>query len=124
MPPVPLFSSSTPPADSAAVQIDIADGDGKTFSQLSRLLPGSRGKPCSPSTLWRWATEGIALPGGGRSYLEVARLGCRWYSSRAALLRFMAQQNQHAGTPAPAEASAQREKQVADAERQLRAAGV
>jgi hypothetical protein len=124
MPPVPDFSATATPADASAVIEEIGAGHGITIGQAARLLPGSRGRPCNPATLYRWAAEGIALPGGGRAFLEVARVGCRWHTSKAAVLRFLRAQNPHASTPAPAESSSKRERQIGEAEGRLRAAGV
>src|SRR5262245_19483557 len=82
-----------PGPDSPQVVAEVAAGKGKSLAQAARSLPGARGKPCSPSTLWRWACHGVKLPTGGRVYLELARLGCRWFTTEAAILRFLGAQN-------------------------------
>jgi hypothetical protein len=97
-----LFMSGSTPPDSTQVAEEIARGEGLTLAQAARCLPQSRNdKPVSPSTLWRWAHSGVKLADGTRVRLEVARLGCRWLTSRAALVRFLQAQNPAADVPQP-----------------------
>jgi hypothetical protein len=63
------------------------------LAEAARRLPSyRRGSPVSPSTLWRWITDGVKLPGGQMVRLEAARLGGRWLTSVEALARFAAAQ--------------------------------
>jgi Protein of unknown function (DUF1580) len=64
--------------------IDIANEDIMTFSQAAEWLPRRRkGRKVAASTLWRWASVGIA---GIR--LEVIFVGASRCTSKAALQRF------------------------------------
>src|SRR5262245_33539402 len=93
--------------DSRQVIAEIGLGEGLSLAQAARGLPRSRGdRPVHPSTLWRWATEGVRTAGGDRVRLEVARLGCRWTTSKPALQRFLARLNNV--TPAEESATARR----------------
>lgn len=71
------------------------------LSVLAALAGTVRGRRRSPRTLTRWVTEGV------RGFvLEAYHDGTRWYSSRAALARFLAVLTQCAEeaverTPAP-----------------------
>lgn len=77
-------------AESSRVYAEIANGEGQSLSEIARTIPTSRrGGRCSPATVWRWARDGVVLPSGERLYLEVARLGCRWLTSSAAVTRFL-----------------------------------
>ncbi len=50
-----------------------------TVSQLSRLLPGSRGaKYVTPSTVTRWITDGCPARSGEVVKLKAVRIGHRW----------------------------------------------
>jgi hypothetical protein len=63
------------------------------LAQAARRLPPFRqGKPINPSTIFRWITEGVNVPGGLRVRLEAVRLGGRWLTSAEALERFAARQ--------------------------------
>jgi Protein of unknown function (DUF1580) len=58
------------------------------------------GRPCHPSTIARWATNGIRLPNGHILKLEVLRCGNTFRTLRAALRRFLeAQQDTTAIDP-------------------------
>jgi hypothetical protein len=66
--------------------IDPLDPDVVSLAQAARLLPALRGgRPVAPSTLWRWASSGLA---GVR--LPIARIGGTAVTTRAALRRFLA----------------------------------
>ena len=62
-------------------------------SALAELLGSFReGKPTHPRTITRWMLTGVELPDGRRLKLEHVRAGARLLSSRAALTRFLAAQ--------------------------------
>jgi len=80
--------------DSEAVIREITAGEGLSLAQAARVIPPTRqNRPVHPSTLWRWATDGVKAGGGQRVYLEVAWVGCRWVTSRPALERFLVRLN-------------------------------
>jgi hypothetical protein len=87
---------------------EVTRGEGLTLPDLARALPSSRGKGrLNPSTIYRWATSGIRLPSGGHLQLEALKLGKWLLSSRAALERFLATQQEVApDQAAPAAATA------------------
>jgi hypothetical protein len=95
---------ATAPAAST-VQAEVLAGEGLSLSAAARLLPPMRnGRPVNPATLWRWARDGSVAPGGRRVFLEVARLGRGWVTTRSALRRYldaMSQQPTHPQRPAP-----------------------
>ena len=65
-------------------------GDALTLSQAARLIPAHRGEGrASPSCIWRWMRFGYRLPSGDVVKLEAARIGGRWLTTTAALMRFM-----------------------------------
>jgi hypothetical protein len=69
-----------------SVSIDPLSPDTLTLAQAARLLPSLRGgRPVHPSTLWRWASNGIA---GVR--LPIIRIGGTACTTRDALRRFLA----------------------------------
>jgi hypothetical protein len=80
---------------------EIAAGQGITFGQGARRVPASRGQGTAPSTLFRWARDGVLTPDGRRVRLEAARCGSRWLTTEAALRRFLEEQQ-----PLPAQADA------------------
>lgn len=56
-----------------------------TFSQAAKMLPRRRsGRPCSPSTLWRWHKKGL---GGVR--LAAWPVGSTWCTTTSALQDFL-----------------------------------
>jgi hypothetical protein len=82
------------------------------LGEACRLLPI---KP-SPATLWRWRTKGVRA-GNQRIWLECVRVGGRWYTTRAAMARFISQQTA-AATPIddePRERSALTERKLDEA---------
>jgi hypothetical protein len=88
--------------DSACVVQEILSGEGLSLAEAARLLPhGRRDAPTSPSCLWRWARRGVAGPAGIRIFLETARLGCRTFTSKAALGRFLTALNPPPAPPSP-----------------------
>lgn len=56
-----------------------------TFAQAARLLPRRRnGRPCSPSTLWRWHRNGL-----DGVFLAAWRVGATWCTTEAAIQEFV-----------------------------------
>jgi hypothetical protein len=87
-----------------------------SMSQAARRLPRLRAdRPVSPSTLWRWATNGLR---GTR--LEIIRVGGTTCTSVEALGRFFTALN----GDRPRETPAGRERHDAAVERQLAERGV
>jgi hypothetical protein len=85
----------------STVLTEIVAGLGLSFSQAARRFPSARrGRPVHSSCVWRWAREGVRLPGGRVVRLECAKVSGRWLTSEPALERFIAAQ-----TPTPDMAS-------------------
>lgn len=81
----------------------------------------------STQACWRWATKGVALPGGQVVKLEVLRLAGRYLTSWAAFERFVASQQSvesAAPLPAPARSPGRRDKSSRKAEQVLEKAGL
>jgi hypothetical protein len=116
--------------DCPAVARELLDGLGVSFSQAARLIPAGRGgRPTSPATLWRWAQTGCRGADGQRVRLEVARVGCRWLTSRPALERFLARLNGQqlpppASPPRRGDRSARRQAEIARARAEAARLGV
>ena len=85
-----------------------------TLSEASRLIPG---RP-STTTLWRWRIKGVR----GR-VLESVTVGGKTYTSREAIERF-AEQGGSACPSSTVRSPAARERAIAQAERELREAGI
>jgi hypothetical protein len=104
------------------VVTEILNGDALTLAAGARTLPPHRGESVAPSTLWRWHRKGVKTPDGRRVHLEMARVGGKWVTSRAALARFIS-----ASTPgiptdnAPPPRSRTAKRRQSDAERAGRA---
>lgn len=61
-----------------------------SFSQAATRFPAHRGRNgCSPSCVFRWATQGVLLPDGHRLRLEAIKLASRWLTSEQAVTRFI-----------------------------------
>jgi hypothetical protein len=122
-----ITSPSTP--DAQAVIEEALAGDVISLAQVARKLSAEDAGTTAPSTVWRWGTRGVRAPDGRTVRLEVARVGCRWVTSLAALKRFLLALNptaSRAPDPAPAadtaEATARRRQaEVEQAEADLRA---
>jgi hypothetical protein len=64
-----------------------------SFAQAARLIPPSRrGRPVSPSCLWRWHRSGVKTPDGRTVRLEAVWLVNRLVTSEEAVRRFIAAQ--------------------------------
>lgn len=79
------MSTSTP-----QIITEIVNGDALGMSAAARLISGRRGgsRAC-PSTIWRWMNEGSRSAEGQIVKLEAARVGGHWFTSKAALTRFI-----------------------------------
>lgn len=105
--------------------IDLANEQVITFTEAARLMPPRRqGRRVHLATIWRWAQHGIR---GIR--LETICCGGTRMTSREALQRFcdaLTAQDSPGAPPAPptTRLSAARRKQVAQAQRELAAAGI
>ena len=70
------------------------------MSETARLLGTFRGgRPCHPSTPTRWCLDGVKLLDGRVLRLEHYRTAGRLMTSRAALVRFLAAQQQPVDVP-------------------------
>lgn len=91
-------SAATPPLDttlttehpSARVAREVAAGDVLTASQAARRRPAHRGKRGWGSTTWRHIVYGVKRWDGQIIRLEAVRVGRKWVTSEAALIRFWA----------------------------------
>lgn len=91
------------------------------LSVAARQVPNRNGgRGICAATIWRWAQRGLK---GVR--LETVMVGGLRMTSVEALGRFFAASTAAAdGTPLPARTSAQRERAIAAAEKELAAAGI
>lgn len=99
-----------------------------SLTAASKILPAIDGKRISTCSLWRWCRRGIR-----GTTLEYVRIGHRICTSAEAIGRFvnrLAQADSIPLTPTPPPAAprkrtdAQRRKDIAAAERTLKAAGI
>jgi hypothetical protein len=93
-------------------------------SAVARTVASPRGKGhLHPATHLRWIQRGIERSDGVRIRLEGRKIGQGWYTSEAALERFMAELN---GAPpeAPARTSAHHNRAAERAGKQLENMGV
>jgi hypothetical protein len=87
---MPDFVSTANPTD--AITRLIEEGS-IGLSQAARLVGTFReGKPTHPGTVGRWILKGIVLPDGRRLKLEGYRLNGRLCTTKAAIIRFIAAQ--------------------------------
>ena len=64
-----------------------------SLAQAARMQsPGRRGRPVSPSTIFRWIHDGVKTSACGIIRLEGCRMGGRWLTSIEALERFASRQ--------------------------------
>jgi hypothetical protein len=87
---------------------EIVSGDGLSLSHAARTIATGSDTHADPSTIWRWARKGYKLENGEVIFLEVAKLGGKWLTSKAALTRFLesvtaasTQQDQNTSPPVP-----------------------
>jgi len=67
--------------------------------EVPKLLQlGRDGKKPHRALAWRWAHYGVKSPGGGKVRLEAIRVGKRWMTSRAAVIRFLSRTNPEGST--------------------------
>lgn len=107
------------------VLAEILNGDVLSLPAAAKQLPSPRGAGrANPSTVWRWITTG-SRAGGRTVKLEAARLGSSWFTSRAAIARFMESLTPGATTPAAPRAptKAARRRAGEAAAKRLQAAG-
>ena len=116
------------PRSDRQILTEIVEGDHLSFAQAAKRVPasGNREGTACPSTVWRWYHVGAKAPDGTVVHLEAAKVGGRWVTSLAALLRFLERLN--ADTPAPvvpipARSESKRRKAVDAATKKLEAAG-
>jgi hypothetical protein len=112
---------------SASERIDrILTEDPLGMSAAARLLGSFRNsRGCHPSTLVRWCQPGVRLPDGRRLRLEHIRVSGRLMTSRAALLRFLAaQQDPTFDEIDPPRTPAQRRRDGEQAKQNLASMGV
>jgi len=82
------MSVASPPLNQILAEIDA--GQGLSLQALAKLVPAYRGDgTANKATVWRWVTTGTRRPDGTVVRLEAVRLGSRWLSTRAALLRYV-----------------------------------
>jgi hypothetical protein len=115
--------------DCPTVVREILDGLGLSFSAARKVIPpGRNDKLANPSTFWRWARHGVSATDGTIVKLEVARVGCRWATSRPALERFLARLNANPEPEAPqappSAAKGKRAREVASAQAELGRLGI
>ena len=98
---MPAEPANGSPILSALVERLTAEGL-VSMTAIARMLGELRGRrPVHPSTPYRWATKGVRTKDGRVVKLEHITLAGRPVSSRAALLRFLAAQQEIAdSTPA------------------------
>jgi hypothetical protein len=97
------------------------------MSQAARLLGTfRRGRACHPSTVVRWCKPGVRLPDGRRLRLEHVKVAGRLMTSRPALLRFLAAQQDPSSCPEvkPPRTLSERRRALTVAETALDAIGV
>lgn len=89
---------------------------------------GRRGQQVHPSTLLRWITRGARSRSGRRVRLAGTRLGTTWYTSAAAVQKFMSELSELSGGESDEAASPrtpnQRRRASELAERELAEAGI
>src|SRR5262245_25487625 len=76
-----------------------------SLAAAARMIPPHRGSRTAPSTVFRWLTRGVRLPGGQILRLEGLRLADRWLTTCEAVQRFLVAQHEahglHASNPGP-----------------------
>jgi Protein of unknown function (DUF1580) len=84
------------PVSTTTVISEIADGKGLSLAQAAKRFSSYRGnRPCNPSTVFRWVSNGVVTRNGQRVRLEPARLNGRYLTTAAAIARFISAQTLH-----------------------------
>ncbi len=114
--------------------IDVLNDEGLlTLSEAARSLPRIGDKRPHASTIWRWCRLGIKSRSGRRIRLEHVRVGARVFTTADAINDFVAavaeaDREAFDSQPAPPvnkpRTSKQRERAIAQAERELAGAGL
>ena len=74
----------------STIATEVLSGSGLSLAQAARRFPPFRNnKPIAPSTVFRWISSGVRLPGGTRIRLEAVRLGGRYLVSEESIVRFI-----------------------------------
>jgi len=102
---------------------EVRNGDGLSPSSVARTFSERGGRPgVHPTTIFRWMTKGVLCPDGRRVRLESVRIGSRYWTTWAAVERFVAATSGSTGTelspPAPRSPTA-RQQASRRAEREL-----
>ena len=94
------------------------------MGEAARLFPGADGRPTSRWSVARWVGAGVTVR-GERIRLEGVRVGGRWFTTAAAVARFVDRQTRAAtGEPEAARTPAAARKAHLKAEAALSAAGI
>ena len=105
---------------------EILGGDSLSLPAAAKLIPGRGTAPhIKHTTVWRWVTMGTKTAGDRVVKLEAVRLGSRWLTSKAAVLRFVKSltAGAHVAEPQPERTDAARRRAAEAAARRLAAAG-
>lgn len=109
------MSTNPMPDPMPQVQSEVQAGDAHLLAAAARRLPGTRGgRPLAPTTVWRWTVKGAMSADGRRVRLEACRVGGRWFTSTAAVARFIAALSADAPVPVPAVAPPAARRRAAD----------
>lgn len=110
------------PIEAPSVADEVARGDGMSLADAACLFPPLReGRKVHPATILRWITSGVRTADDRTVKLEGIRLGCRWLTTRAAVARFINDQQPRPAGQTPAAHPTRREEAV---ERELVELGV
>lgn len=104
----------SPPASDLVERL-VGEGLLGMSAAARRLGEYRAGRPCHPSTVTRWATDGVVLADGRRVRLESLKLNGRLVTSWPALLRFISVQQPAGVDPVPAPRSPTRRRRGSDA---------
>jgi hypothetical protein len=94
-----------------------------TVAAAAREFPSRNGGRASAATVWRWTVTGVRTR-GGRVKLERIKIGAFFYTSREAIVRFLAALNEPADAPAATiKTAGQRERDAKRANQRAERAG-
>jgi hypothetical protein len=127
-----MSANATLPTDLPAGAVEMAEklmSEGLIGMAEAARHMGTRreGRDCHPSTISRWANNGVKLADGTVVKLEFVRLGERLLTSRPALARFIARQQNPNNIPLSQlnlRSPANRRKALDAADKQLSEMGV